>query len=131
MQLTIEQIIFVVRKYHETRSFQAVREAFQENFPDRNPPPSKSTIQKNVRKYNTEGKSQHLNKGRNGRRRATRDTQAINNVRLLLQGHQPQQQPRISCRRNPLAVPKSSFNRITKIDIKWHKIKVVQEIKAG
>ena len=132
MQLTIEQRIFVVKKYHETRSLNEVKTAFQVNFPNRNPP-SNSTIQRNVRKYNTEGTSKNLNKDRSGRRRTTRDAQAINNVRLLLQGQQPQQHPRITCRRNPLAIPKSSFNRITKCDIKWHpyKMHVVQELKPG
>ena len=132
MQLTIEQRVFIVRKYHETRSLQTVREAFRAQFPNRNPP-SNSTIQKNVRKYQIEGTSQNLNKGRSGRRRTTRDAQTINNVRLLLQANRQPQQPRVTCRRNPLGIPKSAFNRITKSDIKWHpyKMKVVQELKPG
>ena len=127
MQLT-------VRNYHETRSFQAVRDAFRINFPNLNPP-SISTIQRNVKKYNEEGTSKNLNKGRSGRVRTTRDAQAINNVRLALQAYQPKQpqQPHITARRNPFGISKSSFNRITKTDIKWHpyKIRVVHELKPG
>jgi len=126
MQLTTEQRVFAVQIYLERRSFVAVREAFRERFPDRNLP-AKSTIQRNVEKYLREGTSLNLNKGRSGRIRTTRTQENINQVRELLQ-----EQPRvISCRRNPIGLPKTSFNEITTKDLKWHpyKIHIVQKLE--
>ena len=94
MQLTNEQRAFVVKDYYEFRSFNAVRNAFHERFPDR--------------KYELEGTSHNLNKGRSGRRRTVRTEETINVVRNLLEEH-----PRVSCRRNMLNISKTAFNNIT------------------
>ena len=128
MQLTTEQRVFVVRKYHETRSYARVKEAFRERFPERNPPANR-TIQQNARKYEEEGTSLNVNKGRSGRRRTVRTLEAVNQVRELLEN-----QPRgISCRRNPINITKSSFHNIVKKVLQWHpyKIHVVQELKPA
>jgi hypothetical protein len=50
VQLTAEQRVFVVLNYTRTQSTNAVRNAFRERFPNRNPPVA-STILENVRKY--------------------------------------------------------------------------------
>jgi hypothetical protein len=95
MQLTTAQKVFVVETYLQRRSFVAVREAFRERFPDRNPQ-AKRTIQSNVEKYLREGTSLNLNKERSGRPRTTRSQENVKRVRELLKG-----QPRgISCRKN-------------------------------
>ena len=100
--------MFVVKRYFETESFVTVQESFQWRFPDRNPS-SRSTIQ------------------RNGRLRTARNQENVDMVRALLD-----EQPRgISCRRIPLNLTKSTFNRIsTRHDLKWHpyKICIVQEL---
>lgn len=128
MQLTVGQRTFIVRKYYETRSFLAVKEAFLQQFPERNPP-STSTIQRNVEKYEREGTSLNLNKKRSGRRRTTRSQENIEQVRLFIAA-QPQG---VSCRRNPIGISKTAFNEITKHDLKWHpfKIHLVQKLQAG
>ena len=82
-QLTTAECVFVVKKYHEIRSYRAVQEQFRQAFPCRNPP-TKSTIQSNVRKYDDEGTSLNMNKGRSGRRRAARTDQNIQRVQDLL-----------------------------------------------
>lgn len=126
MQLTKEQRVFVVKTFHETKSYVAVREAFGRRFPGRNPP-AKRTIQKNVEKYDGNGTSLNLNKGRSGRRRTTRNQLNVDQVRQLLLN----QPTGISCRRNPLNLPKTAFNDITRKDLKWHpyRIHVVQKLE--
>lgn len=126
-QLTTAQRIFIVKKYYETKSYQSVQEAFRQAFPDRNPP-AKSTIQHNLRKYEEDGTSLNVNKGRSGRRRTVRTPESIERVRVLL-GEQQQ----VSCRRNRIGMSKSSFNLLTRNDLRWHpyKIHVVQELKEA
>ena len=114
VQLTTEQRVFIVTNYTLTQSTTAVRNAFQERFPDRNPP-APSTILENVRKYLNAGTSLNLNKGNSGRRRTIRTAENIDDVRDLLQ-----QNPHVSARRNPIPISRTSFNRITRLEIKWH-----------
>jgi hypothetical protein len=86
-----------------------------------------STILENVRKYQNAGTSLNLNKGNSGRSRTARTAVNINAVRDLLQ-----QNPHVSARHNPVPISHSSFNRITKHDIKWHpyRMYVQQELFA-
>ena len=125
-QLTTAQRVFVVKKYHETKSYRTVQDEFRLTFPGRNPP-AKSTIQHNVQKYDVNGTSLNLHKGRSGRRKTVRTNNNIQRVRGL------QGQQEISCRRNTLALSKSSFNRITKLDLQWHSYKIheVQKLEPG
>ena len=74
--------------------------------------PIKMTIWKKFKKYKTEGSSLNLNKYRPGRRRTERTQENIDLQENLIQD------PRISARRNGLDVSKSTFNRITKRDLK-------------
>ena len=110
----MEQRVFTVLHYTETQSIAAVQNAFRARFPGRNLP-FKSTILSNVRKY-LNATSLNLNKGNSGRRRTTRSAGNIAAVRALLQ-----QNPRdVSARRNPVAISSSGFNRITRLDLRWH-----------
>ena len=93
----------------------AVQNAFRVTFPGRNPP-AKSTVLRNVRKYLIKGTSLNSNKGNSGRRRTTRSAENIAAVRALLQ-HNPRD---VSARRNPVAISSAGFNRITRLDIRWH-----------
>ena len=70
-QFSTEQRVFMVRKYLESRSFEAMIEAFRQHFPERNPP-SKSTIFRNVEKYLRNATSLNLCKGRSGRPQTAR-----------------------------------------------------------
>ena len=60
-QLSTEQCVFVVEIYHRTKSFLKVKEAFYEQYPDTEVP-SKSTMQRNVKKYHDHGTSLNRNK---------------------------------------------------------------------
>ena len=44
VQLTAERRIFVVMKFHETRTLQTTQDAFGEAFPDREPPAKKTIL---------------------------------------------------------------------------------------
>ena len=74
-QLSKEQRVFVVKTYFETKKFTEVRNLFRQRYPDRNPP-NKTTIWKNVKKYETHATSlnrNELKRNRNFVRRAVRD----------------------------------------------------------
>lgn len=118
MQLTLAQRIFVVSTWISSKSIQRVQELFSIRFPERRQP-SKNTIWKNVRKYQENGTSHNLNKGRSGRKRTSRSEENIENVRILLQ-----ENPNVSIRRNGLPLSRSTFNRIILHDLHWHPYKI-------
>ncbi len=126
-QLTREQRVFIVLNYIQTQSSTAVQNAFQARFPGRDPP-APSTILRNVQKYLNAGTSLNLNKGNSGTRRSIRTAENIEDVRNLLQ-----QNPHVSARRNPLPISRTSFNQITRLEIKWHpyRMHVRHELLAG
>ena len=76
--------------------------------------PSKSTIESNVKKYRNHATSLNRNKENSGRKRSARTVEYIGAVRALLERN-----PRVCARDNGL-LTKSSFNRITKRDLKFH-----------
>ena len=127
VQLNVEQRIFIVTKYIETRSYNDVREAFRLRFPQRNAP-SKKTIYTNVKKYKEKGTSLNLNKGRSGRRVSIRTPENIQLVRDTLNGN-----PNVSTRRNGLPISRRTFQRIIQEDLKWHpyRIHVRHELKQA
>ena len=75
-------------------------------------------IQK-FQKYSNAGTSLNLNKENSGRRRTTRTEENIAAIRALLE-----ENPRVSARRNPIDISSSSFNRITKFELRWHPYKM-------
>ena len=90
--------------------------------------PSFINILKHYQANNKVNMSLNLNKGNSGRRRTIRTAENIDAVRELLQ-----QDPHASALRNPIQTSCSSFNRITKHDIKWHpyRIHVRHELLPG
>ncbi|KAF2355758.1 Protein of unknown function DUF4817 [Trinorchestia longiramus] len=118
MQLTKEQRIFIDVNFFDSNSFQHVQELFQERFPE-SFSPSKVTIWKDVRKYKTEGTSRNLNKDRSGRKSTERATENVEIVHQALLAN-----PDISSRKNGLGKSKSTFNRIVKLELKWHPYKM-------
>ncbi|CAH1788902.1 unnamed protein product [Owenia fusiformis] len=108
------QRVFVVTENTRTQSLRVVQESFRERYPDR-PPPARSTILRNVRKYQEAGTSLNLNKGNSGRRRTGRFEENVKRVRTRLV-----ENPRdTSARRNGIG-PQATFNRITRLDLRWH-----------
>ena len=59
-QYTVEQRVFLVRKYYETHSYAEVQRLFRLQFPDRDPP-DKKNIWRNVKKYEDHGTSLNRN----------------------------------------------------------------------
>ena len=81
-----------------------VKETFFKRFLEDNPPTNR-TIWKNVRKYEKEGASLKIDKGRSGRKRADRSEETIEAVRLYVENIVSN----VSCRRNGLALSCSSL----------------------
>lgn len=105
----------MVLKYHETMSPAEVIRQFGLHFPNTRVP-SRNTPYREYMKYLNYGTSVNLNKGNSGRSRSGRSQVNIDAVRQALQ-----RDPTISVRRNPLPqIPKSTFNRITRLDLEWH-----------
>ena len=96
MQLTMEQRIFHVKSYHETKSYNQVQTKFRALFPERLPPPPNKTL--------------NMNKERSRRRITTRKQQNIEAV----QQASKKNEERISVTRNGLRISPSSFCQITK-----------------
>ena len=119
MQFTTEQRIFMVKTYFEHKSYEEVRRLFSIQFPERDPP-TKAGIWKNVTKYLNYGTSLNRNVSNSGRKRTGRSDENVNLVQQALEDH-----PRdISCRRNGLGLPSATFNRIVKLDLKWHPYRI-------
>ena len=126
-QLTSGQRTFLVENYFKTQSINEVIRLFEERFPDQNPP-SASTVWRNVNKYRQHGTSLNRNRGNSGRKRTGRSQENIQAVRIQLQNN-----PHISVRRNAVGLPKSTFNRITRLDLRWHpyQICIRHELRDG
>ena len=114
VQLTTEQRVFVVTNFIRMQNVREVQDAFRLRFPNRNPP-LRNTIVNNVRKYQNTGTSLNRNKGNSGRRRTGRSEENIAAVREVLE-----ENPQVSSRQNPVAVTQSTFNRITRLELRWH-----------
>ena len=126
VQLTTQERVFIVKTYIETKSYAMVRERFQIEFPGRLPPVG-STICRNFTKYNQHGTSLNRNAVRSGRPKSGRSNENIDRVQEALEDNPDN----IACRQNGLGLSKSTFNRICKIDLKWHlyKMRVRHELK--
>ena len=97
-KLTTAHRVFIVEKYFETKSLREVQRRFQERFPNRNVP-SKSSIWRNITKYQRHGTSLNLNKEHSGRPKTATCDDNIEQVRELLINN-----PNVSARRNGLGM---------------------------
>ncbi len=114
-QLTIEQRTFVVKTFYQLGSLARTREAFRERFPERQDIVIK-TIRYNIRKFERHGTSQNRNKGNSGRRKTGRSAENIQLVRNRLAEHPTG----TNARRNGVGLPSSTFNRITRLDLRQY-----------
>ena len=83
----MEQRIFIVKSYYEMKSYSQVQTKFRTLFSERLPP-NKTTIRKNVKKYERDDTYLNMNKGRSGRRITTRTQENIEAVRQALETNQ-------------------------------------------
>ena len=102
MQLTMEERIFIVKSYYETKSYNQVQTKLRTLFPERLLP-NKTTIRKNVKKYERDGTSLNMNKGISRRRITTRTQENIEVIRQAVE----RDQGRISARGNGLGISPS------------------------
>ena len=117
-KLTTEQRVFIVTHYYETRSVDEVRRRFEEQYPAENLP-SRSTVWRNVHKYKTHGTSLNRNKGNSGRKISVRTDEQIEEIRELLIVN-----PKVVARRDGVGISKTTFNKITKYDLKFHPYRI-------
>ena len=87
--------VFVVTKFLQSGGIQDVQSFFEEQFPER-PCPTRTTIWKNVIKYQTERTSLNLYNGRSGGKKSRTD-ENIDPVRQHLPDNSV-----VSCRKNGL-----------------------------
>lgn len=121
-QFTPQQRAFMVKEYHDTKSVPEVLRRFRQQF--RNVRcPSRATVFKNVNKYKATGTSRNLNKEASGRRRTGRSAANIQAVRNVLDQRAG---GRISARRNGLGLPPATFNRITRLDLRYHPYQMIR-----
>ena len=113
MQLTKEKRIFITKSYYEMKLHS--NSNLVQNFVSRTFT-TKTTSQKIVKKYERDGTSLNMNKGRSERRVTTRTKENTETVQKALE----QNQERISARRNGLQILPSSFCRTIKTCIGTH-----------
>ena len=114
-----EKRVFMVVQYLQSGSTEQTTARFIQQFPGARVP-HRMTILKNVRKYKAHGTSRNRNKEACGRHRTVK-SQAY--VQLVMQALQ-QDHDASARRTNMPNMSKSSFNRITRHDIKWHPYKM-------
>lgn len=113
-QLTNEERDFITEAYIKSGSFAEVKREFQKRFPGRQPPAS-STIHRNYNKYMMHGNCINRYKSNSGRKRAARTAENIAKVRKALE-----ENPWLSSRKNGIGLSTSTFNRIARLDLRWH-----------
>lgn len=127
-QLSKEQRVFVVKTYYETGKYIEVINLFRQRFPGRNPP-NKTTIWRNIIKYETHATSLNRNPNNSGRRRTGRSQENIDEVQEALENNPKE----ITCRENGLGLTSATFNRICRLDLKWHPYRMTRrhQLKQG
>ena len=108
-----------------------VRQSFTNEYPDVRCP-SRANIYYNVRKYCCNGTSCNLNKGNStGRPNTERSAENIEDVRNAIEEanveHLIGERPRLSCRQNRLGLSSATFNRITRLDFRFHPYQMIKQ----
>ena len=127
-QFTPQQRAFIVSEYHRNNNLNRVLQRFREEYPNTRCP-CRATVYKNVRKYSVSGTSCNLNKGRSGHRRTARSAANIEAVRNAIEEANEEGIPggmRITCRRNGLGLSSATFNRITRLDLRFHPYQMIK-----
>ncbi len=124
MQLTKDQRIFIVTSYNTNKCIHRVREEFKIMFPER-ALPTRLTIRRTIRKFNTKATLLNLNKGNSGRLKTIRNEENIERIRQKVIENR-----NVSSRRNPSGLAKSSFHNIIKKDLNLfpYKMQVRQQL---
>ena len=120
-QFSIRERTFLACCHLKGLSWIKIQDSFREKFPNSRMP-SRMTVHRLAKKFKDEGSVHNLNKMHSGRPRSARTVANIDRVRLLLNQERDLAVGffRSSARRNNLMVSKSTFNRITRLDLKHH-----------
>ena len=126
-RLTNDQRVWLCLEYARVNNACEVQRRWAERWGNL-PAPTKRTVMKTYRKFVHEGTCHNLNKGRSGRRRTARTAENIELVRQSLTENGQR-----SGRRNGLALSRTTFQRIVKIDIKFHPYVIIrrQKLREG
>lgn len=123
VQYTVEQRVFIVTKYFETKRYAEVQRLFRLEFPNRDLPNEKN-IWRNVQKYVHHGTSWNRNAKNSGRKKTARTNEKIDAVHDEL----IRNPDGVSCQINNLGLTSATFNRIVRIDdLKWHPYKIQRQ----
>lgn len=125
-QFAIAERVFIVNTFTTCRSYVQTQQRFRNRFPGVRVP-AKSSIADMCEKFRHHGTVENRNKTRSGRRKTVRTPANVANVQRVLR-----QNPRVSARRNPMGMAKSSFNRATH-DLGYHPYRIQQRhgLQAG
>ena len=119
-QLTKDQRVWICVEYARTNNVCEVIRRWPVRWYGI-PVPSRLTIKSTFEKFVREGTCLNLNKGRSGRLRTARTQQNVDVVQQSLMEDGIR-----SARRNGLGLSRSNFNRIVKMDIKFHPYPVIR-----
>ena len=117
-QLTPQQRAYLVSEFHHTQSATAVLQSSRRQFPNARCP-TRATVYSNVRKYQAKGTSHNL-------RLVDQHKPSKAGQDALQQKQQQQNGHRIGSRRNGLGLTQSTFNRITRLDLRWHPYQMIR-----
>ena len=131
-QLSLDQRLFIALEKEKGKNTTEIKTQFSLKWPGKDPP-HRSTIYKIWKKLRNNHTVQNLNKGNSGRRMSGRSDHNIDQVRALLEDQVDKKPDEIVCssRRNNLDLTKSTFNRITRLDIKFHPYKILRRQKIS
>ena len=126
--LSVEKQLFLVRTYFETHSFAEMSCLFGEHFPGTEPP-NKITIFRNVEKYLDHGTSLNVCSKKSGCQKTGWSQENIDLVQEALE----ENPTTITSPVNSLELPKSTFQQIVPIYLRWHpyRMKKHHKLKVG
>ena len=121
MQLIMEQRIFIVKLYYGNEKLQSSSNRVH-NFVSRTFTTKWNHNSKKCKKYDRDGTSLNMNKGRSGRRISKRTQENIQVLRQALESNQG----RTNARRHRLGISTSSCCRIIQKDLRWYPYKMIR-----
>ena len=133
IQFTPQQRLWVALQKEKEYSTAQIKTLFTEKWPDKSPPADKAVIWKVWKKLQIHHTVLDLKKGNCGRKKTGRSEENIERVKALLENQSEKRPDEIVCssRRNDLNLSQSTFNRITRLDIKFHPYKILRRQKIS
>ena len=128
-ELTVEQRLFLALQKEKGVLYPQIISQFSEKWPNKLPP-TRSGVYKIWKKLHNHHTLETRRKGHSGRSRTARSAANIQAVKEALEAEVGRKPDEIgsSSRRNNLDISKSSFNRITRKDLKLVPYKILSEL---